>query len=74
MKPPQRDVIFLLARILPGLKNLDVIMTPRAPRTLCKKDEKNGDDETDSAAAPVTSTSGMPKQIEGKNFKFLFIL
>jgi len=46
-------------------------MTPRAPRTFCRKDEKNGDDDgTDSAAAnQIVAASEFPKELEGNTKK-----
>ena len=37
-----RPTIF---RILPGLKNLDVIMMKRVPKSICKKDKPDEDDD-----------------------------
>lgn len=54
-----RPTIF---RILPMLKNLDIIIAPRAPKTLCKKDSKFYDDETDNAGAPTVTD--IPKELE----------
>ena len=42
--------------------------TRRAPRTFCRKDEKNGDDDGTDSAAPnqiVTSSSEFPRELEG---------
>jgi hypothetical protein len=51
-------------RILPGLKNLDVIMMPRAPKTVCKKDSNPSDDFFDgSSAIPIVEV--IPKELEG---------
>ena len=36
---------------LPHLKNLDVIVIQRAPKTVCKKEPEDKDDETDSGSA-----------------------
>lgn len=50
--------------MLPRLKNLDVIIIPRAPRTVCKKDENDQNDETDGGSAPTISN--IPKELKGK--------
>ena len=55
--------------MIPHLKNLDVIVAPRAPRA-CRKylqdnDDKN-DDDTQNGAAP-TIVSDIPKELEGKS-------
>ena len=54
--------------MLPHLKNLDVIVTPRAPR-FCREntlnDNDQNDDDTESGAAPTT-VSDIPKELEGK--------
>ena len=59
-----RDRIF---RMLPNLKNLDVIVTPRAPRTLCRRDtpDHNDQDEAENGDAPLVSLSDIPRELEG---------
>ena len=56
-------------RMLPHLKNLDVIVTPRAPR-FCKRNTPNdndqNDDDAENGAAPTT-VSDIPKELEGNN-------
>ena len=52
--------------MLPHLKNLDVIVTPRAPR-MCRRNTPNNNEENDDAengAAPTT-VSDIPKELEG---------
>ena len=56
--------------MIPHLKNLDVIVAPRAPRA-CRKylqdnDDKN-DDDTQNGAAPTVVSSDIPKELEGKS-------
>ena len=58
--------------MLPNLKNLDVILIQRAPRTVCRRDpeDEEKDHDQDSGAAPVTNsepdkTSNIPKELEG---------
>ncbi len=58
-----RPTIF---RMLPGLKNLDEIMYPRAQRFVCnKKDPSPFDDNIDGAGAPVIND--IPKELEGED-------
>ena len=52
-------------------------MTPRAPRTFCRKDEKNGDDDAnDSSAANQIPVSEFPRELEGgfRNLLLIFDL
>ena len=53
-------------RMLPNLKNLDVIVTPRAPRTFCREDtlDNNDQDDGNNGNAP-TITSDIPRELEG---------
>jgi len=50
-------------RILPSLKNLDVIMMQRAPKYVCKKDMNPPDDNFDGPSATVVN---FPKEFQGK--------
>ena len=50
-----RPTIF---RILPGLKNLDVIMMKRVPKTICKKDKSPNEDDDNEG----TASNGIPQQ------------
>ena len=61
--PEYRPTIF---RILPSLKNLDVITMKRVPRTICKKDPSPSDDnfEGPSPMTVSTGTNDFPKEIE----------
>ena len=54
-------------RILPSLKNLDVIMMKRVPKTVCKKDKSpTEDDDLDgNSSNTVTTTSNIPRELEG---------
>ena len=49
-------------RILPSLKNLDVIMMQRAPKYVCKKDMNPPDDNFDGPSATVVN---FPKEFQG---------
>ena len=65
----RRDYRHRIFQMIPHLKNLDVIVAPRAPRA-CRKylqdnDDKN-DDDTQNGAAP-TVVSDIPKELEGKS-------
>ena len=54
-------------RILPGLKNLDVIMMKRVAKSVCKKDKSpTEDDEFDGNSSNSITTSNIPKELEGK--------
>ena len=62
--------------MLPNLKNLDVILIQRAPRTVCRRDpeDEEKDHDQDSGAAPVTNSepdkaSNIPKELEGMQHK-----
>ena len=61
--PEYRPTIF---RILPSLKNLDVITMKRVPRTICKKDPSPSDDnfEGPSPMAVSTGSNEFPKELE----------
>lgn len=54
--------------MLPNLKNLDVIVTPRAPRA-CRKDAENDNDhendDPDNGGAATNTFSDIPKELEG---------
>ena len=53
--------------MLPNLKNLDVIVAPRAPRACRRHLEDNNDqndDDTQNGSAP-TVVSDIPKELEG---------
>ena len=50
-----RPTIF---RILPGLKNLDVIMMKRVPKSICKKDKSPNEDDDNEG----TASNGIPQQ------------
>ena len=62
--------------MLPHLKNLDIIVTPRAPR-FCRKNTTNDNDENDDDAengAAPTTVSDIPKELEGNiDFQLLQI-
>ena len=63
-EPEYRQTIF---RILPSLKNLDVITMKRVARTICKKDPSPSDDnfEGPSPMAVSTNSNEFPKELEG---------
>ena len=52
--------------MLPNLKNLDVIVTPRAPR-VCRRNSQDNNDQNDDAenGAAATTASDIPKELEG---------
>ena len=54
--------------MLPNLKNLDVIVTPRAPR-VCRSNTFDNNDENDDAqnGAASKTVSEIPKELEGKD-------
>ena len=58
-----RPTIF---RILPNLKNLDVIMMQRAPKMVCKKDKNPSDDNYDGPSPEVVN---YPKELQGTYFR-----
>ena len=60
-EPEYRPTIF---RILPGLKNLDVITMKRVPRTICKKDPSPSDDNFEGPSPMAVSTQEFPKELE----------
>ena len=53
--------------MLPNLKNLDVIVTPRAPR-VCRRNSQDNNDQNDDAenGAAATTVSDIPKELEGR--------
>ena len=53
--------------MLPNLKNLDVIVTPRAPR-ICRRNSQDNNDQNDDAdnGAAATTVSDIPKELEGR--------
>ena len=55
--------------MIPHLKNLDVIIIPRVPKSVCRKDQNGQDDETDSGSAPTVSN--IPKELKGMSY-FIF--
>ena len=63
----RRDYRHRIFQMIPHLKNLDVIVAPRAPRA-CRKylednDDKNDDDAQNGAAPKVESD--IPRELEG---------
>ena len=55
-----RPTIF---RILPGLKNLDVIMMKRVPKTICKKDKPDEDDDFEGRGTVGMGSMGSAEPI-----------
>ena len=64
---PDRDYRQRIFRMLPNLKNLDVIVTPRAPR-VCRRNSQDNNDQNDDAenGAAATTVSDIPKELEGR--------
>ena len=63
-----RDYRARIFRMLPNLKNLDVIVTPRAPR-VCRKntlDNNDPNDDPENGAASMI-VSDIPKELEGND-------
>ena len=54
-------------RILPGLKNLDVILTPRADRDFCRRYRKREEpDDPDSGAGAQNQEKGAESEPDGE--------